>query len=66
MEADAVLFSLILRMIQHPNMLTFMGSISEPRALIVITNLVHGPDLHRLIFDEQYERVSYIHVVALH
>ncbi len=43
------------RNVQHPNML--LGVIIQETRLLIITNLVNGKNLHKLIFDPSQLRV---------
>ncbi len=45
------------RSVHHPNMLSLLGVIIQETRLLIITNLVNGKNLHKLIFDSS--RVSY-------
>ena len=38
------------RTLNHPNLLALLGVIFEPDSVTLVTNLVKGKDLHRMIF----------------
>ena len=41
----------IFRTLNHPNVLAFLGIVSDGSSMTLITNLVIGGNLHMLIFD---------------
>ena len=45
------------RYIQHPNILSLLGAVEEGDTILIISNLVQGPNLHDLIFSGDYGKV---------
>ena len=61
-----LMLCILLRQIQHPNILCFLGTVVTDNSITIISNLVKGLDLHALIFDQENSRVRlYIHIYGL-
>lgn len=57
---------LIHRKIQHPNIVSVLGSVVKDRRIAIISNLVRGCNLHDLLFgSETKEDVSSPHCTGI-
>lgn len=54
----------VYRCIQHPHILSLLGVVEESSKVMIITNLVLGPNLHDLVFSSRYGKVRHFSLLA--
>lgn len=50
----------VYRKVQHPHILTVLGTVIYDTSIIVLSNFVRGPDLQSLLFGEKQCKVRLI------
>ena len=44
---------LLFRNLNHPNLLSLLGTVQRPHSLVLVTNYVKGCSLHNVIFGDR-------------